>query len=93
MIAVDMVPIVVPQPAAVRVIPTRPVTPIPRRVPASPIRSPEPVINDRGVDIHRLYNVVGSIDVFISYHLRSHLLCGRVLLHVDRRYVLKNILG
>lgn len=92
MIAVDMMPVVVVGPAVVVMPPMGPVVPIPRRIIASPIGRPEPIVNNGSVDIHRLHHIVCTIDILIADNLRSYLTRHRILLYVNRCNILINIL-
>lgn len=69
-----------------------PIVPIERRMPAYPRRTPEPVINHRTIDIHRLNDIICTIYIFISYHLHCHSLRLGVFLHEYRSHILINIL-
>lgn len=89
--SVAVVPIPVVCPAAVYVPPARVVPPVPRRFPCVPVRSPEPIVNHWSIDIYRLDNVVGAIDVFVADHLHFDLIL-RIFLNIDGGYVLKYIL-
>lgn len=88
--SIAVVPIPVVCPATVNVPPTRVITPVPRRLPCVPIRTPEPVVDNRSIDVHRLDDIVGAIDVLVAYYLHFHLLL-LVLLDIYRGYVLENI--
>ena len=77
--------------AIVRTPPTWPIAPVVRRVPCHPCRSPEPIIYHWTVDIYRLNNIVRTIYIFVAYHLHSDLLL-LILLHIDRSYILIDIL-
>ena len=89
----------------VAVIPVRPVVhacpgmppigiiaPVPRRIPAYPVRAPEPVVNKRSVDIYRFNHVVLAINVLVTDNLHGHIIRRFVLLHINRSHVLVNIL-
>ena len=89
---IAMMPIPVMSPAAVYIPPTRVISPVPRRRPSVPVRSPEPVVYNGSIDINRLDDIVGTIDVLIAYHLNFHLIL-LVLLHVYRGNVLEYILS
>ena len=90
-ISVDMVVVVMPEPRIIARVPARVIAPIIRRVPANPRRSPEPVINDRAIDIYRFNDIVGAIDILVTYDLHGH--CPVSLpLHVDGGDILINIL-
>ena len=87
MVVVDMMPIVVHQPYIVCIPIGWVVSPIVRRMPCVPSRSPKPVINDRCIDIYRFDDIIGSINIFIT----DYLLCSFVTLYIDTCYVLENI--
>lgn len=90
-VVVDMMPIVVHQPYIV-CIPIRwVVSPIVRRMPCMPSRSPKPVVNDWCIDIYRLDDIIGSINIFIADYLNADLLGSFIALHIDTCHVLKNI--
>ncbi len=78
-------------PAAVYIPPARIIIPIPGRSPRVPVRAPEPVVYNRSIDIYRLDDIVGTIDVFIAHYLYSHLVF-LVFLHVYRGHILVDIL-
>lgn len=92
MVIIDMVPVIMIVPASIVVIPMWPIAPIPRRIIAVPGRSPEPVVDNRSVDINRLNDIVDTIDIFVAYHLSGYLLSSRVFLNVDRCNILEDIL-
>jgi hypothetical protein len=69
-----------------------PIIPIVRRMPANPSCTPEPIVDNRSMDIYRLDDIVGAIDILISNHLYCDRLSSRVFLYEDRSYVLINIL-
>ena len=78
--------------AGIRSPPTRPVVPIPRRVPASPVRTPEPIVNNRSVDIYRFYHIVRTIDIFIADNLYRDIV-GLIFFHIYTGHVLVNVLS
>ena len=88
---IAMMPIPVMSPAAVYIPPTRVISPVPRRRPSVPVRSPEPVVYNGSIDINRLDDIVGTIDVLIAYHLNGHLILF-VFLHIDGSDILEYIL-
>lgn len=101
MIGADWVMIVVPVATipiqvwiniVVRSPPYRPIVPIIRRMPAYPCSTPEPIVDKWSVDIDRLDDIVGSINILITNHLYSNRLCGLIFLNEDRSYILVNIL-
>jgi hypothetical protein len=61
-------------------------------MPANPRRSPEPIVNHRTIEINRLDDIVGTIDVFITHDLYGNGLGSRIFLHKDRSYILVDIL-
>lgn len=89
---VAVMPIPVMCPTVVNVPPARVVTPVPRTMPCVPIGTPEPIVYDRTVNVNRLDDVVGAVNILVAYYLNSHLVF-LVFLNVDRGYVLENILG
>ena len=89
--SIAVVPVPVMRPTAVCVPPTRIIAPVPRRLPCVPVRSPEPVVYNRSIDIYRLDDIVGSIDIFVAYHLYFYLVLF-VFLYVYGGYVLEYIL-
>ena len=78
--------------AGIRSPPTRPVVPIPRRVPASPVRTPKPIVNNRSVDIYRFYHIVRTIDIFIADNLYRDIV-GLIFFHIYTGHVLVNVLS
>jgi hypothetical protein len=91
MIGVATMPIPVMCPASVRVPPSRPITPVPRAVPCVPCVRPEPIVDDRTIDVNRLYHVVRTIDILVAYYLNGYLVM-LVFLYIYRGYVLEDIL-
>lgn len=87
------VPIQIRRNAIVRMPPMRPIIPIPRRIPAHPIRTPKPIIDIRPIDIYGFDDIIGAVDILIADDLHGNALCLRVFLHKDRRHVLIHILG
>jgi hypothetical protein len=85
-------PVPVVCPTAMNIPPSRIISPVPRTRPAIPTRAPEPIIDNRSIDIHRLDDIVGTIDVLIAYYLNFHLIL-LVLLHVYRGNILEYILS
>ena len=79
---VAMIPVAVHRAAMPTVPPVGIIAPVPRRGPASPEGIPEPVVDIRTVDIYRLDDVVGAIDVLVTDHLRGNLAGSLVLLHI-----------
>jgi hypothetical protein len=72
--------------------PCWPIVPIVWRMPAYPCSGPEPIVDKWSVDIDRLDDIVGSVDVLITNHLNRNRLCGFVFLDEDGSYILINIL-
>jgi hypothetical protein len=91
MIGVATMPVPVMCPASVCVPPTRPVTPIPRRMPCVPCVGPEPIIDDWTIDIYRLNYVVRTVDILVADNLYGYFVL-RIFLNIYRGYVLENIL-
>lgn len=89
---IAVVPIPMMIPTRMNIPERRIVAPIVRRGPANPTRSPEPIVDDRTVDIHRLNNIVFTIDIFISHDLHLHIV-RLILDDKDRCYILVDILG
>ena len=88
---VDMMPVVMYEPAVVVAPISRVIVPIPRRIPYGPIGSPEPIINNRTSDIYRLDYVVGSIHILITDYLNRHLLCTLIFFNKHARYILIDV--
>ena len=91
MVPIAVVPIYIRCHAVVRMPPSRPIVPIVRRVPACPSRSPEPVVDIWSIDIYGFDDVVGTIDILVTYHLNSHALGGLVFLYIDRCDILIDV--
>ena len=91
MIRVAVMPVPVMCPAAVNIPPARVIAPIPRTLPCVPVRTPEPVVDNRPVHIYRFDDVVDAVHVLIAYHLYRHIV-RFVFLHIDGSNVLINIL-
>lgn len=87
-VAVTPVPIVSHQ--VVCVPPSGPVSPVPRAMPCVPIRTPEPIVYQRTVNIYRFDDVGRTVHVLIAYDLNAYLI-RLVFLYVDRGYVLIDI--
>jgi len=83
-----VMPIVVNHPAVVGIPVGRVVTPVIGRVPNSPTRSPEPVVDYRTGDIYRFNNIISAINILISNHLNGNLLCCRVALNKNGCHIL-----
>lgn len=90
-ISVNMVVVVIPDPRIIAGVPAGVITPVIRRVPANPSRSPEPVVNNRAIEIYRLNNIVGAIYILVTYDLHGHCLVG-LTLNIDGGYILINVL-
>lgn len=77
-------------PTGIRSIPTGPITPVPRRHITVPCRPPEPIVDNRSININRLNDIVLTIDIRIANHLyRSGLFA--VFLYIDGSHILENI--
>lgn len=68
------------------------VTPVPGRIPACPIRTPKPVVDNRPVDIDRFNHIVFSVDIFVANDLHGDII-GFVLFDIDGCYILIDVLG
>lgn len=71
--------------------PTRPISPIIRRMPADPCRSPEPIVDQWSIDIDWFDDVVCAIDILVANYLYGNLVVV-VFLYKDRRNILVDIL-
>ena len=91
MIGVATMPIPVMCPASMCVPPSRPIAPVPRRMPCVPYVRPEPVVDNRTIDIYRLDHVVRTIDILVANYLNGDLVM-LIFLYVYRGYVLEDIL-
>ena len=91
MVSVAMTPIYVAGPACMCVPPARPESPIPGRMPSVPCVTPEPVVYHRTINIHRLDDIIRSVNVLIAYYLYGDLVF-LVLLYIYRGYILVYIL-
>lgn len=91
--SVAVMPIPIMRPTVVYVPPARVISPIPRTVPCYPIRTPEPIVDNRSVHIYRFDDIVGTIHVLIAHYLHFHLVLCFVFLHIYRGYVLIDILS
>ena len=60
-------------------------------MPYCPVRTPEPIVNYRNVNIYRLNNVVCTIYEVITYNLYADIFA--VFLYQDACYILEDILG
>lgn len=92
MVSIAVVPVPVMCPTTVNVPPTRVISPIPGRMPCEPNIAPEPVIDNRTIDIHRLYDIVRSIDILVADYLNTHVV-RIIFLHVYRSHILIDVLG
>ena len=72
--------------------PMRIISPVVWRMPAYPCSTPKPIIDQRSMNIYRLYNIVRTINVFIAYHLYRNRLRSIIFLYEDRCYILVYIL-
>lgn len=70
----------------------RPIAPIPGRMVAIPRGTPEPIIDNRRIDIHGLDDIVGTIDIFVAHYLNGNSLCSLIFLHIDGGNILIDIL-
>ena len=91
MIGVATMPIPVMCPASVCVPPSRPIAPVPRRMPCIPCVRPEPIVDDRTIDVNRLYHVVRTIDILVANYLNGNLVL-LIFLHIYGGYILEDIL-
>jgi hypothetical protein len=91
MIGIATMPVPIMCPTTMCVPPTGIIAPIPRRAPCVPITSPEPIIDNRSVNIHRFDDVVGTIYILVTYHLNGNLVGRFIFLHVDRSYILVDV--
>ena len=57
------------------------------------MRSPEPIIDNRRIDIYRLNHIVGTIDVLIANNLHRHLFGCFISLHIYASNVLIDVLS
>ena len=89
---VAMIPVAVHRPAMPAIPPVRIIAPVPRRMPAVPRRTPEPVVDIRTIDIYRLDDIVRTVNVFVTNHLCANLTGCFILLDVDGRNILEDIL-
>lgn len=92
MVCEAVIPVDIIRPAGVVVPVRRVVAPVVGRVPRVPGGAPEPVVDNRAVDIHGLDDIVLTIYILVTDNLDGHLiLC--ILLDIDSRNVLEDILG
>ena len=90
MIGVAVTPVPVICPTVVCVPPSGPVSPVPRAMPCVPIRTPEPIVYQRTVNIYRFDDVGRTIYILIAYYLNAYLI-RLVFLYIDGGYVLIDI--
>ena len=69
------------------------IAPVVWRMPAYPARSPEPIIDNRTVDVYWFDDIIGTIDILITNDLNGNSLALLLLLEEDRSYILIDILG
>lgn len=91
MISVAVMPIPVMCPAVVYVPPARVITPIPRTMPSVPCIAPEPIVDQRSVNVNRFDDIVSTIYVLIADYLNGNLVF-LVFLNEYRGNVLEDIL-
>jgi hypothetical protein len=60
-------------------------------MPCVPCVRPEPIVDDRTIDVNRLYHVVRTIDILVANYLNGNLVL-LVFLHIYGGYVLEDIL-
>ena len=87
---VAVMPIVVVCPAVERMPPSWPEIPVERRMPANPSRSPEPIVDNRTIDIYRLNHIVSAIDILVTNHLNRHILF-LVFFDIDGSHILVDV--
>jgi hypothetical protein len=91
MIGVAVMPVPVMRPTAVRVPPSRPVTPVPRTIPCVPSIAPKPVVYNRPINVNGFYDVVLSVHILVADYLNRYFVL-LIFLHVYRGYILVDIL-
>ena len=91
MIGVAVMPIPVMCPASVCVPPSRPITPVPGTMPCIPCVTPEPIVDNRTIDIYRFDDVVLTIHILVTDYLYGNLVV-LIFLHIYRGYILVDIL-
>lgn len=67
------------------------VAPVVWRVPVVPVRIPEPAVYYRTVDVDWLYNVVTSVDVFVTNYLNRNIFGFNIFFYIYRCYVLVDV--
>ena len=92
-VPVAMIPIEMRSNAVIWSPPSWPIIPIVRRMPSYPRWSPEPIVDDRTIDIDWFDDIVGSVYIFITNDLYGNRLSSRVLLNEDRSDILVDILS
>ena len=60
-------------------------------MPTIPMRTPEPIVDDRSVDINRFYHIVGTIDIVIANNLYRDLLRCLVFFNIDACHILVDV--
>ena len=93
-VVIDMMPVVMHSPTMERMVPIRPIIPIPKGRIAVPMGIiEEPVVDKRSNVINGFNDIVYAIEILITNDLRSDLIGHFVFLHIDRSYVLEDILS
>ena len=87
---IAVMPVPIMRPASVYVPPSRVVSPVPRTCPCVPSGTPEPIVDKRSIDVHRLDDIVRAIDVLIAYYLYRDLV-ALIFLHIYGSYILVDI--
>lgn len=87
---VATVPVPIVCPAVVYVPPAGIISPIPGRGPCTPSGTPEPVVDDGSVNIHRFDDIVGAVYIFVTDYLYRHLFF-LVFFYIDRGYILIDV--
>ena len=62
-------------------------------MPCVPCRTPEPIVDNRSIDIYRFDDVVRTIDVLVAYYLNADLVGRFIFLYIDRCNILIDIFG
>lgn len=88
---IDMVPIIVYYPTIIHMPITWVIAPIVRRMPTVPTWSPEPIVDDRSINIDRFDYIVCSIEVFIANNLYSYLLRRLIFFDIYTCYILIDV--
>ena len=93
-VVIDMMPVVMHSPTMERMVPMRPIIPIPKGRIAVPMGIIEEPIVDKRIDVIYVFNdIVYTIEILITNDLRSDLIGYFIFLHIDRSYVLEDILS